>query len=54
MEEEEENEEEEEEEEELELKITTFQQYICYSSHYIHTFIVHTGVRQERQNSDTE
>ena len=34
---------------------TTFQHYIgYYSSHYIHTFIVHTEERKERQNSDTE
>ena len=29
----------------------TFQHYIGYSKHYIHTSIVHRGVRNERQNS---
>ena len=33
---------------------TTFQHYIGYSSHYIHTFIVHKGERKERQKLDTE
>ena len=28
--------------------------YLGYSSHYIHTFIVHTEERKERQYSDTE
>jgi len=31
-----------------------FQHYIGYLSHYIHTFIVHTGKEKERQKSDTE
>ena len=34
--------------------VTTFQHYIGYSSHYSHTFIVHTEERKERQNLNTE
>jgi len=36
------------------LSCTTFQHDIGYSSHYIHTFIVHIEERKEKQNSDTE
>ena len=36
------------------MSVTTFQHYIGFSSHYIHTFIVHTEERKERQNSDRE